>query len=729
MNQKNNRFSDEKIYPETLSLLQELAAKARGDILTMTTLANSGHPGGSMSSLEVFFTLFYFLNINRENFDGDDRDFVVVSHGHTSPGVYSTLGRLGFFDIEEAVAFFRKAGSPYEGHIERHLKGVDWSTGNLGQGLSAGCGFALSAKIKQKDSMVFVVMGDGEQQKGQISEARRFAKKFCLNNLFAIVDLNRLQISGNIESVMKQNIKENYLSDGWEVYETDGHSFEDIYKTVKTAVSKGGPAVILAHTVMGKGVSFMENVKDYHGKALTREQYEKAMDELNCEKRLDYYKSLRQETRFSAAYSVAKSQFPVIKLPPVRVYDKNKKIDMRTAFGEALVELAKANAGKDFLPFAVFDCDLAGSVKVDGFAKLFPENFFQSGIQEHNTCTIAGAVSTRGLVSVFADFGVFGVDEVYNQQRLNDINNANLKVVCTHLGVDVGEDGKTHQCIDYLGLLRNLYGFKVILPADANQTFSVVRSSLASPGNVFIGMGRSVTPIITKEDGSPFFDEKYVYEYGKWDILSKGTDVAIITYGVMVYRALMIKEFLGKNGIDVMVVNASSPKEIDKITLKQAIMTGRIVTYEDHNVFTGLGSIIGQYLGENGIVCPLLKLGVENYCFSGATDEVFDLIGLSPEKAAERIGRFCTNPNFQKGGGNMDLMNDEVLVKKLVQENEEFRKLYEEHLELKAKIAEFESKHYLTAEEEMEKKRLQKIKLAGKDKMFEMLKAYKSKNN
>lgn len=644
MRHKNNRFFDEKISTETLEYLKKLSVECRRDILTMTTLAGSGHPGGSMSSLEIFLSLFYFLNNTPDNFETDDRDFIVVSHGHTSPGVYSVLGRLGFFDIGSAIALFRKAKSPYEGHIERHLKGVDWSTGNLGQGLSAGCGFAISSKLKKKDSYVFVVMGDGEQQKGQITEARRFAKKFDLDNLFAVVDLNKLQISGSIDSVMKQNIKENYLSDGWNVYETDGHNFEEIYSVVRKAISEKGPALILAHTVMGKGVSFMENVKDYHGKALTREQYEKAVLELGCESVLDYYKSVREKNNGVEVVTTTHSNYPEIVYPQQKVYEVDKKIDMRSAFGEALVEVAKSNNRGNYLPFAVFDCDLAGSVKVDGFAKTFPANFFQSGIQEHNTCTIAGAVSTRGLVSVFADFGVFGVDEVYNQQRLNDINNCNLKVVCTHLGIDVGEDGKTHQCIDYLGLLRNLFGFKVIMPADANQTFRAVCYALTVPGNIFIGMGRSVTPIITKDDGTPFFDENYKFEYGKWDVLRKGKDVTIVTYGVMVFRALKVREILKSEGIDVGVINASSPKKVDALAFDEALRTGKIVTYEDHNIFTGLGSVLSDYMCEKGVFCHLLKLGVKEYSFSGATNDIFDIIGLSAEKVAEKIKVFFNNP-------------------------------------------------------------------------------------
>jgi len=639
MRQKGTRFKEERLEKETEKYLKELALKARGAILTMTTLAGSGHPGGSMSSIDIYLLLYYFLRIIGDIKD-EERDFVIVSHGHTSPGVYSALGMLGIIDIDEAIAYFRKAGSPYEGHIERHVKGIEWSTGNLGQGLSAGCGFSLVSKIKNTDNYVFVVMGDGEQQKGQITEARRFAKKYDLKNLFAIIDYNRLQISGNISEVMMQNIKENYLSDGWDVYETDGHDFNNLYETIRKMVLKGGPAVLIAHTVMGKGVSFMENVKDYHGKALSKDQYDKAMVELGLENKFEFYKTMREQKKFQPQYIKAPSMFPEIKLPLPKVYDINTKIDNRSAFGEALLNIALENKNNNYLPIAVFDCDLASSVKTDGFAKHFPNNFFQSGIQEHNTATIAGAVSVEGILSVFADFGVFGIDEVYNQQRLNDINNTNLKVVCTHLGVDVGEDGKTHQAIDYLGLLRNLYNFHCIIPADANQTYKAVLYSFSRPGNYFIGMGRSVTPIIAKDDGTPFFGDGYEFEYGNADIIREGSDIAILTYGVMVYRAIEIAKLLAEKNIFAMVINVSTPKKLDDEVMKKTAKIGKVVTYEDHNIYTGLGSIVSDYFIEKGMIVKLLKLGIDNYCFSGKPDELFSMVGLSPEIVVERIVQF-----------------------------------------------------------------------------------------
>ena len=285
------RFRAEAMDANSLKNLSERARLARGDILKMTTLAGSGHPGGSMSSIDFYLVLYSFAKIDPENPDDPDRDRIVISHGHTSPGVYAALGRTGFFSIEAAIVNFRKAGSPFEGHVEKGIPGLEWNTGNLGQGLSAGCGFALGAKVLKKDFHVFVAMGCGEQQKGQISEARRFAIKYGLDNLTAIIDYNNRQISGITGEIMPQNILKNYESDGWKVLEIDGHQFEEIYRALREATLSKVPTAIIAHTVMGKGVSFMEGREEYHGRALTLEEYKRAIAELGVEDDLEEYRS------------------------------------------------------------------------------------------------------------------------------------------------------------------------------------------------------------------------------------------------------------------------------------------------------------------------------------------------------------------------------------------------------------------------------------------------------
>ena len=537
------RFDAEKLDEGSLKKLSELSRLARGDILKMTTLAASGHPGGSMSSIDFYLVLYSYANVHPQSPSDPDRDRIIISHGHTSPGVYAALGRIGFYPIEAAITNFRKAGSPFEGHVEKGIPGIEWNTGNLGQGLSAGCGFALGAKVLKRDLHVFVAMGCGEQQKGQISEARRFAIKYGLDNLTVIIDYNCRQISGVTQEIMPQNIAKNFQSDGWRVIELDGHQFQEIYAGFREAVLSKHPTAIIAHTTMGKGVSFMEGKEEFHGKPLNLDEYKKAIQEMKIEDDLDRYRQIREWGTLSFAGRKYFMKYPTVQTGSSRNYGKDQKLDNRSAFGNALVDLAKANLQDNGpLQIVVFDCDLAPSTKTTGFAKQFPQNFFQGGIQEHNTATIAGAISTIGLLPFFADFGVFGVDETYNQHRLNDINGSNLKLICTHNGLDVGEDGNTHQCIDYVGVMRNLFGYKIIIPADPNQTDRVIRYVAKTHGNFLVAMGRSPIPTLLTENGMPFFSAPYEFQYGKADVIRDGKHGAIITTGGMVYRAVQAWE-------------------------------------------------------------------------------------------------------------------------------------------------------------------------------------------
>jgi transketolase len=632
------RFDAEKLDDASLKKLSELARQARGDILKMTTLAGSGHPGGSMSSIDFYLILYSYANIHPHSSSEPNRDRIVISHGHTSPGVYAALGRIGFFPIEAAIVNFRKAGSAFEGHVEKYVPGVEWNTGNLGQGLSAGCGFALAAKILKRDFHVFVAMGCGEQQKGQITEARRFAIKYGLENLTVIIDYNCRQISGITQEIMPQNIGKNFESDGWRVIEVDGHQFQEIYRGLRQAVLSHHPTAIIAHTTMGKGVSFMEGNEEYHGRALTLDEFKKAVHELGVEDDLDRYRQLRESGKTSFSPREYPIEIPSIQTGNPKDYQKDQRLDNRTAFGNALVDLAKTNLQADgSLPIAVFDCDLAASTKTSNFAKQFPKNFFQGGIQEHNTATIAGAISTVNLLSFFADFGVFGVDETYNQHRLNDINHTNLKLICTHNGLDVGEDGNTHQCIDYAGVIRNLFGYQIIIPADPNQTDRVIRYVARTPGNFLVAMGRSTIPILLSEEGTPFFGNPYEFRYGQADLVRNGKDGAIITNGGMVYRAVQAWEKLKEKGIEVQVLNISCLTDPDIDAILSAAQTGTIITYEDHHIQTGLGSLIANILAEHSLSVRFRKMGINRYGSSGKPDDLYRMQKLDVDSLLQTV--------------------------------------------------------------------------------------------
>ena len=619
----------------TQKALKEFCRNARGDILRMTTLAGSGHPGGSMSSLEVFALLWSQANVDPKDPLKIGRDRILVSHGHTSPAVYATLGGLDFFDLRRAVATFRRAGSPFEGHVERSIPGVELTTGNLGQGVSAGAGMALADRANGIQNHVWIITGDGEHQKGQIAEARRFVRKYELNNITVVVDCNGLQISGRTDRVMYTEIAAEYRAAGWDITEVDGHSLSALYTALRPEPASRAPRLIMAMTVMGKGVSFMENDAQYHGKALSPDQLESALSELSLTDDLDELIELRkngwtEEGDFNLSFHNAvlnSAGTPII-------YDAERKTDNRGAFGAALMDLAETNA--DNLPL-VFDCDLAGSVKTNRFEIEYPDHFFQSGIMEHNTATAAGAASIAGKVVFWADFGVFAADETFNQHRLNDINMTNLKVVATHCGLDVGMDGKTHHCINYISLMATLYHYNTVVPADPNQTDRVIRFAAVNPGNFFIAMGRSKLPIITKENGEPFFGRDYKFVYGLHDHIREGSDVAIVAMGNMVHRAMKASEILQGSDISAAVYAVSCPLCTDSELLDELTGYRLVVTLEDHDRDTGMGSKIAIAIASSGKAVNLRRKGVTRYGVSGDPEDLYRMAGLLPEQIAEYI--------------------------------------------------------------------------------------------
>ena len=633
-------FKAPELSENEINELKQKAKNARGNILRMTTLAASGHPGGSMSSIDMYTLLWNCANVDPNNPLKEDRDRILVSHGHTSPGVYSALGEAGFFDVNEAVAHFRQTGSAFAGHVEQCVPGIEWDTGNLGQGLSTLVGFMLAGKVKGIKFNGFCLMGDGEQQKGQIAEARRTAVKYGLNNLVAYVDYNLLQINGEIKQVMPQNIIENWASDGWKVVEVDAHDFQALYKATRAAInSDDAPTVIMARSVMGKGVSFMENDHKWHGSTLSEEQCEKALEELGLENNLAQLKALRAEPQKMKMKDFhGRAPKINVNVGSPRTYGADEKTDNRSGWGNAIEDIAKANsASQENTPIAVIDCDLMPSVKTAGFAKVSPDNFFQIGIQEHNAAAIASAMSVEGVQAFFADFGVFGVDETYNQHRLAVLNHSHPKIICTHCGLDVGEDGKTHQCVDYIGAFRNLLGFEVIVPADPNQTDRAARYLAQTDKPTLLIMGRSKMSPVLSEDGSPFFGDDYTFEYGKADIVREGNDAAIIITGALCGNAVEAYNLLKAEGKNVRVIQISSPLDIDVEAIKSAAETGAIVTAEDHVVTSGLGSIVAEVLGENGLSCKIKKLGVTAFAGSGKPAELFAEYKLDPKGIAETV--------------------------------------------------------------------------------------------
>lgn len=594
-----------------LKYLRALSKKCRYDIVRMIGNAGSGHIGGALSSIDIYVLLRHIMK---------DDDRLVVSHGHSSAALYATLGNMGYFDIEEAVETFRKA-PPFEGHPSIYVNGIEWCSGSLGQGLSVGCGFALAKKLKNEPGKVYVVMGDGEQQKGQLQEAREFAAKYNLDNLIAVIDCNELQASGTTEEIGGQSLWDKYLMSGWKTVSADGHAFEDIYEALQNI---GGPLCILASTVMGRGIPEIENNYKYHGTLIDKELEQKSLERFRLnesEKEL-----LKQHDNCP---EFVRYEYPPIPYTKQTPYQIGEKVDVRSGLGKALYDLAVEHPE---IPIAALDCDLEASVKLTDFKKQRGDAFIECGIAEHNAATVAAAMSKSGVIAVHADFSVFNIAETYSQNRMADMNKAPVKLLCTHAGLDVGEDGKTHQCIEYLSILSNLLGFQVIVPADANQAVCAVRYAMSVDTAVAIVGGRSNMPILSYEDGNPLD-----FEYGKADWLMQGKEGVIVTYGNMVYRALCIAQDLRKQGLEIGVLNVSTPLDIDKEQIMEAAKTGLIITYEDHNVRNGIGSYVARILCENEVHCKLLCKGVTKYGSSMSPDKLYAEQGLDEKSMEDTI--------------------------------------------------------------------------------------------
>ena len=631
-------FSATDLSPEQLSALARLAREARGDILKMTTLAASGHPGGSMSSIDFELGVWGCGRFDPKDPYRADRDRFVISHGHTSPAAYAALARLGWFDPSLPLLGFRRTGSPFEGHVERDVPGIEWGTGNLGQGLSAAVGFALAARLRGDASRVFCAMGDGEQQKGQLAEARRFAARQGLTNLVALLDWNRVQLSGDNATILPHDILASWRADGWVVLEIDGHDHRAVFHAVRSALGSARPVLVACHTVMSKGVPFMEaDGYKWHGATLSVDKCRLALADLGVEDDLDLWVSERKKPSpdWHALLPHRPDEAVLLPFPgEPRTYAADKSTDNRTAFGNALADLGDA-AGE--IPMAVLDCDLSVSTKTDIFLAKHPASFFQCGIAEQHAAVMLGSLSLAGVSAWWGEFAVFAVAEAYNAERLSDINGTNAKLCVTHAGIDVGEDGKTHHSIDYFGLLNSTFGWHVFTPADPNQTDRIVRWMAGHRGNQALVMGRSKCPVTLREDGAPFFAGDYAFDPRRADEIRTGDRLSLVAAGNMLPYALEAWKVLVAEGTRVDLFSIAAWTDVGEGSLVALARHGRVVVVEDHNPHTGLGSWLQSRLNDLSLAVRIRKLGVTSYSTSGPAKELYARMGLDAASIARAV--------------------------------------------------------------------------------------------
>jgi len=665
----------------TVAQLKAAAAEMRAMDIVSIYAAGSGHPGGTLSIMDIAAALYLReLNHDPTNPNWPERDRVFWSAGHKAPALYIALGRAGYFPLDDVV-LLRQLGSKFEGHPNwQKVPGVEVSSGSLGQGLGAAVGNALAGKLRGASYRVYVIMGDGEQQEGSIWEAAMAAGHYKLDNLCAIVDVNRLQIDGWVREVMNvEPLSQKYAAFGWNAIEIDGHDMLQILDAFARARKEATrPTVILARTIKGKGVSFMENEASWHGVAPKKDQFEKALPELLTP---DFPKSrvdaLLQRAATNAREVTRKTKDSIPKFGQDYWWNSSDsmKVEMdptRMGFGRGL-----ESAGDD--PRVVtLHADISGSIRITDFEAKHPERknrVFSIGIAEQNMMSVAAGLAREGFIPVTGTYGVFASGRAWDQIRTTICySNLNVKIAGAHGGISVGPDGATHQALEEIALTNILPNMHVLVPCDSMETRkATVHSLLNLVGPCYLRFAREATPVVTNADTPYEFGVANVIRYrGEQPQFLEAFDTflgpryrnerehaSIIACGPMVAEAMRAAWLLREEyGIETRIVNVHTVKPLDIATITRAAEETRVVvTAEEHQV-GGFGNIIAgallQHRKDFRQPLQLSMVGVAD-CFgvSGNPWELVQHFGLTGEHIAKRVldlldSRIATSPLVTK---------------------------------------------------------------------------------
>jgi len=596
--------------------LRELGQQFRVDSIRPAAVAKSGHPTSGMSAADLMAVLV--ANHLRYDF-GDPKnaanDRLIFSKGHASTLYYAILRAVGAISDDELLTY-RKFGSMLEGHPTPIIPWVDVATGSLGQGLPIGVGMGLAAKFLDRlPSHVWVLCGDSEMAEGSMWEAFEHASHYELDNLTAIIDVNRLGQRGETMIGWNSGVYvERARAFGWNAIEVDGHEVEEIDRAYKQAEeTKGRPTVIVARTIKGKGVKAVEDKEGWHGKPL--DDPDAAIEELGGIRNI--------HVDVTEPDPAEPHMFPNNPLELPR-YELGQEVATRKAYGEALAALGTARGD-----VVALDGEVSNSTFAEIFKQAHPDRFFEMYIAEQQLIAAAVGLHARGWNAFGSTFAAF-FSRAYDFVRMAAISRVNLRLAGSHAGVSIGEDGPSQMALEDIASLRAIHSSVVLHPCDANQTAKLVAEMADTEGIVFLRTLRPNTPVIYGPDEE--------FEVGGSKVVrSSGDDnVTIVGIGVTVHEALEAAATLDEEGISARVIDAYSVKPIDADTLQAASeATGRIITVEDHFPEGGLGDAVLAALAEKDEHPHVLKLAVREMPRSGKPAELLNAYGIDAEHIAE----------------------------------------------------------------------------------------------
>jgi transketolase len=598
--------------------LSALAQKLRRHSLVSTAEAGSGHPTTCMSCAEIMSVLFFDeMRFDPRNPRARNVDEFVMSKGHAAPILWAALKEAGA--ISEDLLSLRRIDSPLEGHPTPNSPWVKVATGSLGQGLSCAVGIALAKRMDGIPSRVYCLLGDGETAEGSVWEAAQMASFNKLDNLCAIVDVNRLGQSG---PTMLQHNVDSYLAKfaafDWHAIAVDGHSIAEVKAALEKArATKGRPTAIVARTQKGRGVSFLEAKDNWHGKPVKKgDELQKALAEVG-----DPQVSASVAPRTVESAARRNGSFPLDAPDLAPAFAAGAEIATREAYGNALVKL-----GKVCPDVVVLDAEVKNSTFAEKFKNAYPERFVECFIAEQNMAGAALGLAVEGKIPFASTFACF-LTRAYDQVRMAGISRPrHLVFAGSHVGVSIGEDGASQMGLEDIAMFRSIFGSTVLYPSDGVSAERLTALAAQTEGIVYLRTSRPKTKLLYPNG------ETFVVGGSKVLRSSPNDAATVVAAGVTVHEALKAADALAREGIAIRVIDAYSVKPLDAATLRRAATeTKRLLTVEDHGAAGGLGEAVAA-LG----LAPTI-LAVREVARSGKPEELLDWAGLSAKAIASAV--------------------------------------------------------------------------------------------
>ncbi|XP_030633457.1 transketolase [Chanos chanos] len=614
---------------QTVQALKNIANRLRINSIKATTAAGSGHPTSCCSVAEIMSVLFFHtMKYRPDDPRNPNNDRFILSKGHAAPALYSMWAETGFLKESELLSLCQ-VDSTLEGHPTPKQQFVDVATGSLGQGLGVACGMAYTAKYFDKSSYrVYCLLGDGEMSEGAVWEAMAFASYYQLDNLVAILDINRL---GQSDPAPLQHHVEKYQrrceAFGWHAIIVDGHSVEELCKAL--CQPRHQPTAIIAKTIKGKGIPVAEDKMGWHAKALPKDIAESVIRDLqsrilNCNKRL------YPATPMEDAPPVSLRN---IRMPSAPSYKPGEKIATRKAYGMALAKLGRYNER-----VVAMDVDTKNFTYSEIFKNEHPNRYVECYSAEQNMVSVAMGCAARERNVVFASSLATFFTRAYDQLRMAAISESNINLCGSHCGLSVGEDGPAQMGLEDMAIFRAIPTATIFYPSDGVSTEKAVELAANTKGICFIRTSRPESTVIYNSN------EDFHVGQAKVVCQSKDDQVTVIGAGVTLHEALTAAEQLKKERIFIRVIDPFTIKPLDnKTIIENARNTrGRIITVEDHYYEGGLGeAVCSAIVNEPGFT--LQRLAVAHVPRSGKPSELLKIYGIDHDAIAQAVRKMLSS--------------------------------------------------------------------------------------